>query len=191
MLFNTHKDFSTALITYYSLPVPYLCPEHMDKELPQITFEFFPDDEEPKKNFLNPSAKPQQKAKSTRGRKKLNAQEPEDPIEIPEDEILFQKAYYGIGEVADMFKVNVSLIRHWEKEFDILEPRKNRKGDRFFRPVDIKNLELIHDLVRRRKFTLEGAKEFLRKNQKAKEKYELIQSLQKIKGFLLELRANL
>jgi DNA-binding transcriptional MerR regulator len=90
-----------------------------------------------------------------------------------------------------MFKVNVSLIRSWENEFDILEPRKNRKGDRFFKPTDIKNLVLIHDLVRRRKFTLEGAKEFLKKNKKAKEKHEMIQSLQKIRGFLLELKANL
>lgn len=171
--------------------VPYLCPQAMDKELPQITFDFSPDEEGPKEFLSGRPAQPPQKPKSTRGRKKLKEAEPEEPIEIPEDEILFQKAYYGIGEVAEMFKVNVSLIRHWEKEFDILEPRKNRKGDRFFRPVDIKNLVLIHDLVRRRKFTLEGAKEFLKKNQKAREKHELIQSLQKIKGFLLELKANL
>jgi DNA-binding transcriptional MerR regulator len=165
----------------------------MAKELPQITFDFFPDDERPKE-FLSGQPVPPpvpQKPKGTRGRKKLKETEPEEPIEIPEDEVLFQKAYYGIGEVAEMFKVNISLIRHWENEFDILQPRKNRKGDRFFRPIDIKNLVLIHDLVRRRKFTLEGAKEFLKKNQKAKEKHEMIQSLQKIKSFLLELKANL
>jgi DNA-binding transcriptional MerR regulator len=114
-----------------------------------------------------------------------------EPIEIPEDEILFQKAYYGIGEVAQMFKVNISLIRYWETEFDILQPRKNRKGDRHFRPEDIKNIQLIHDLIRRRKFTMEGAKEFLKKNKKVKEAHELIASLQKIRVFLLELKANL
>lgn len=163
----------------------------MAKELPQITFDFFPEDEGPKEFLSGQPVQPPQKPKSTRGRKKLKEAEPEDPIEVPEDEILFQKAYYGIGEVAEMFKVNVSLIRHWEKEFDILEPRKNRKGDRFFKPTDIKNLVLIHDLVRRRKFTLEGAKEFLKMNKKAKEKHDVIQSLQKIRSFLLELKANL
>ena len=61
-----------------------------------------------------------------------------------------------------MFGVNTSLIRFWENEFDVLEPRKNRKGDRFFKPTDVKNLQLIYDLLRRRKFTIEGAKEYLK-----------------------------
>lgn len=163
----------------------------MAKDLPQILFDFFPEEEAPKEFLSGQPVPPPQKPKSTRGRKKLKDSEPEEPIEIPDDDILFQKAYYPIGEVAEMFKVNISLIRHWEKEFDILKPRKNGKGDRYFRPVDVKNLVLIHDLVRRRKFTLEGAKEFLKKNQKAKEKHEVIQSLQKIRSFLLELKANL
>ena len=132
------------------------------------------------------------KSTSTRGRRSLkdigmNA----DLIQIPEDDILFQKQYYSIGEVAIMFRENQSLIRYWETEFDILEPRKNRKGDRFFRPVDVKNLVLIYDLLRRRKFTIEGAKDFLKKNKKADEKFVTIQSLERIKGFLLELKANL
>ncbi|MGQ0737862.1 MAG: MerR family transcriptional regulator [Bacteroidota bacterium] len=114
-----------------------------------------------------------------------------DLIQIPEDEILFQKQYYSIGEVAAMFRENQSLIRYWETEFDIVQPRKNRKGDRFFRPIDIKNLVMIYDLLRRRKFTIEGAKEYLKKNKKAEEKFAMIQSLEKIKGFLLELKANL
>jgi DNA-binding transcriptional MerR regulator len=163
----------------------------MAKEFPQITFDFFPADEEPKEFLSGQPVQPPAQPKSGRGRKKLKDTEPEDPIEIPDDEILFQKAYYAIGEVAAMFKVNVSLIRNWEKEFDILEPRKNRKGDRFFKPTDIKNLVLIHDLLRRRKFTIEGAKEFLKKNKKAKEKHELILSLQKLRGFLLELKASM
>jgi len=132
------------------------------------------------------------KPRSTRGRRSLkqmgiNA----DLIQIPEDDILFEKQYYSIGEVAVMFKENQSLIRYWETEFDILQPRKNRKGDRFFRPVDVKNLVLIYDLLRRRKFTIEGAKEYLKKNKKAEEKFKMIQSLEKIKSFLLELKASL
>ena len=90
-----------------------------------------------------------------------------------------------------MFRENQSLIRYWETEFDILQPRKNRKGDRFFRPVDIKNLVMIYDLLRRRKFTIEGAKDYLKKNKKVEEKFAMIQSLEKIKAFLLELKASL
>jgi DNA-binding transcriptional MerR regulator len=112
-------------------------------------------------------------------------------INIPADDILFQKQYYSIGQVAEMFRENQSLIRYWETEFDILQPRKNRKGDRFFRPIDIKNLVLIYDLLRRRKFTIEGAKDYLKNNKKAEEKFVMMQSLEKIKGFLLELKASL
>jgi DNA-binding transcriptional MerR regulator len=130
--------------------------------------------------------------KSTRGRKSLKALSGEvDLVNIPEDEALFQRQYYAIGEVAEMFHVNASLLRYWETEFDILQPRKNRKGDRHFRPIDIKNLQLIHDLLRRRKLTIEGAKDFLKKNKKSQERFELIQSLQKIRGFLLEIKASL
>jgi DNA-binding transcriptional MerR regulator len=167
----------------------------MDKSLSQITFEFFGQqrDEEAKGTSSESSLPPQQqKPKTTRGRKSLKDFEADiEQIEIPEDEILFQKQYYSIGEVAGMFKVNTSLIRYWENEFDIIEPRKNRKGDRFFKPSDVKNLQLIHDLLRRRKFTIEGAKDYIKKNKQAQEKYELIQSMQKLKSFLLELKANL
>lgn len=132
------------------------------------------------------------KKTSTRGRRSLeeNARKA-DLIDIPSDEELFSKAYYPIGEVARMFGENQSLIRYWESEFDILKPRKNKKGDRYFRPVDVKNLVLIHDLLRRRKFTIGGAKEYLRKNKKAEEKFALIQSLGKMKSFFLELKAAL
>jgi DNA-binding transcriptional MerR regulator len=127
-----------------------------------------------------------------RGRKSLKeANTQADLIQVPEDDILFKKQYYSIGEVASMFRENQSLIRYWETEFDILQPRKNRKGDRFFRPVDIKNLVLIYDLLRRRKFTIEGAKEYLKKNKKGEEKFAMIQSLEKIKAFMLELKASL
>lgn len=130
--------------------------------------------------------------KSTRGRKSLKALDAEaDLVNIPDDETLFQRQYYSIGEVAEMFGVNQSLLRFWENEFDIIQPRKNRKGDRHFRPIDIKNLELIYDLLRRRKLTIEGAKEFLKKNSKASAHFEMIQSLQSLKGFLLEIKAAL
>ncbi|NII24931.1 MerR family transcriptional regulator [Pseudoflavitalea sp. X16] len=110
---------------------------------------------------------------------------------MPVDEVLFQRQYYAIGEVAEMFGVNQSLLRFWENEFDIIQPRKNRKGDRHFRPIDIKNLELIYDLLRRRKLTIEGAKAFLKKNKQGRESFEMIQSLQKVKEFLLEIKASL
>jgi len=139
-----------------------------------------------------PSVVVSKKPPSTRGRRSLKeASINADLIQIPEDDILFQKQYYSIGEVAIMFRENQSLIRYWETEFDILQPRKNRKGDRFFRPVDVKNLVLIYDLLRRRKFTIEGAKDYLKKNKKAEEKFKMIQSLEKIKVFLLELKASL
>lgn len=163
----------------------------MAKEQPQITFDFS-DEGEPRKEFLSgqPIQRPK-KEKPARGRRSLKETELEEPVEVPEDEALFQKAYWGISEVAEMFKVPIWQIRYWENEFDILEPKKNKKGDRYFRPIDVKNLQLIHDLVRRRKFTLEGAKEYLKQNSKARGNHELIASLQKIKIFLLELKANL
>ncbi|HQW84237.1 MAG TPA: MerR family transcriptional regulator [Ferruginibacter sp.] len=130
--------------------------------------------------------------KLTRGRMSLKEKDAGTYlIEIPADEILFEKKYYAIGIVADMFKVNQSLIRFWENEFDVLKPRKNGKGDRLFRPEDVKNLKLIYHLLRERKYTIEGAKDFLKQNKRADEKFELIESLKKLKGFLNELKAGL
>ncbi|MBS1667928.1 MAG: MerR family transcriptional regulator [Bacteroidetes bacterium] len=132
------------------------------------------------------------KAKSTRGRKSIKQTAAEaDLISIPEDEVLFRKQYYSMGEVTEMFKVNHSLLRYWENEFDIINPKKNGKGDRHFRPVDIKNLHLIYHLLRQRKYTIEGAKDFLKKNKKTQERFEAIKKLEQIKGFLLDLKANL
>ena len=130
--------------------------------------------------------------KSKRGRKSLKQVAAEaDLIEIPADEVLFSKQYYTMGEVSEMFRVNQSLLRFWETEFDILQPRKNKKGDRYFRPVDIKNLHLIYHLLRQRKYTIEGAKEFLKKNKKGEERFEAIQRLQEIRAFLQEWKAQL
>jgi DNA-binding transcriptional MerR regulator len=130
--------------------------------------------------------------KSGRGRKSIRQiSEEADLIQVPEDEILFQKQYYTMGEVAEMFRVNQSLLRFWEAEFSILQPKKNKKGDRYFRPADVKNLHLIYHLLRQRKYTIEGAKDFLKKNAKAEEKFETIKKLEEVKRFLLEMRANL
>ena len=184
----------------------------MGKSLSQITFDFVPVEEienttvavSPviveekvvmeisKSGVVKEEKQMPAPATGKRGRKSLKEIAiSADLIQVPEDDILFKKQYYAIGEVATMFRENQSLIRYWETEFDILQPRKNRKGDRFFRPVDIKNLVMIYDLLRRRKFTIEGAKDYLKKNKKAEEKFAMMQSLEKIKGFLLELKASL
>ena len=100
-------------------------------------------------------------------------------IDLPE------KLYYGIGEVAEAFGVNTSLIRFWEKEFDVLKPKKNAKGNRKFTPQDIKNLELIFHLVKERGFTLEGAKIHLKENkQKTLDRGEIIRKLETVKAEL-------
>ncbi len=112
-------------------------------------------------------------------------------LDIPEDSILYSKQYYPIGEVAAMFRVNISLIRFWENEFDILKPRKNRKGDRFFRPDDVKNLKLIYFLLKERKYTISGAKSFIKSGKKVNERFEAIESLKNIRSMLLELKAGL
>lgn len=130
--------------------------------------------------------------KSGRGRKSIREMSLEAArIEIPPDDLLFSKQYYSIGEVAAMFSVNASLLRYWESEFDVFKLRKNKKGDRFFKPDDIKNLQLIHHLLRERKYTIEGAREFLRNSKKSKEKFEAIETLRKIRSFLSEMKAGL
>ncbi|CAN5321537.1 hypothetical protein BH09BAC2_BH09BAC2_06780 [soil metagenome] len=166
--------------------------------LTQIAFEF--DDELPKKKKASkPAKKPDYRiftppvvvTKQKRGRKSLKPEDNEViKIDVPDDEHLFQKSYYSMGEVTEMFKLNGSLLRYWEKEFDILKPRKNKKGDRHFRPEDVKNLRLIHHLLRERKYTIEGAKDFLKNGESIDQKADLIQSLQRIKNFLLELKTD-
>jgi len=130
---------------------------------------------------------------SKRGRLSLKeTAEADELIDIPGDETLFQKRYYSIGQVAEMFHVNHSLIRMWANEFDdYLETKKNKKGDRYFRPEDVKTLEFIHHLLRQRKFTTQGARDFLKKNKNANERFAVIQSMQKVKAFLLEIKASL
>jgi DNA-binding transcriptional MerR regulator len=102
------------------------------------------------------------------------------------------KLYYTIGEVAKMFDVNTSLIRFWEKEFDIIQPKKNKKGNRLFTPHDVENLQIIFHLVKERGFTLQGAKDKLNENKAdVVDKVEVIKSLKKIKSFLQDLKDEL
>ena len=132
------------------------------------------------------------KSRTTRGRLKLSDTHlAASSIEVPEDEILFSKKYYSIGIVAKMFDVNISLLRYWENEFTILKPRKNGKGDRHFRPEDIKNIQLIHHLLREKKYTLEGAKDFLKKTKNTEDPLAIIENLKDLKSFLLEIKTNL
>lgn len=107
-------------------------------------------------------------------------------VDLPE------KNYYKIGEVSKAFNVNASLIRFWEKEFDILQPRKNRKGDRMFSKEDIENLKLIYHLVKEKGFTLEGAKVKLKQEAKqVRENQSIIDRLENIKQELLKIKGGL
>jgi DNA-binding transcriptional MerR regulator len=103
-----------------------------------------------------------------------------------------EKRYYSIGELAKAFNVNASLIRFWDKEFDVLKPKKNAKGNRMFTPEDVKHLQLIYHLVKERGFTLEGARVHLKEGQKKTlDKYEIISKLEAIKSNLINLKNEL
>lgn len=102
------------------------------------------------------------------------------------------KLYYSIGEVAKLFNVNASLIRFWEKEFDIIKPKKNKKGNRLFTKADLDNLQIIYHLVKERGFTLEGAKNKLKENKKDTiNNVEIVKSLKQLRSFLVELKSEL
>ena len=111
---------------------------------------------------------------------------------MPYKEQKIEKLYYTIGEVAEIFKVNTSLIRFWEKEFDIIKPHKNKKGNRLFTPKDIENFHLIFHLVKENGMTLSGATKKLKENKEDTiNNFEVVTRLQQIKEFLTELRDNL
>lgn len=111
---------------------------------------------------------------------------------MPKLKTNIEKLFYPIGEVAKMYKVNVSLIRFWEKEFDILKPKKNKKGNRMFTKQDVENLDIIFHLVKERGFTLEGAKKKLKENKKDTiDTITIVKKLKEIRGFLTELREEL
>lgn len=111
---------------------------------------------------------------------------------MPYKEKPVEKLYYSIGEMADMFGVNTSLIRFWEKEFDILKPKKNNKGNRLFTPQDVEHLKIIYHLVKERGFTLQGAREKLKDNKEdVTENVAIIEKLQEIRAFLVEVKKSL
>ena len=103
------------------------------------------------------------------------------------------KLFYTIGEVAEMFKVNTSLIRFWEKEFEVINPQRNKKGNRLFTPADVDYFHQIYHLVKEQGFTLQGAKERLksRSTEETEIKFEAVKTLKNVKTFLLDLKENL
>ena len=103
-----------------------------------------------------------------------------------------EKMYYTIGEVAKMFNLKTSNIRFWEKEFDVINPRRNKKGNRYFTANDVENFHIIYHLVKERGYTLKGAKEKLKKDRQSTEKAADISArLKKLRGFLIELKDQL
>lgn len=108
---------------------------------------------------------------------------------MPYKEKVIEKKYFSIGEVAEQLDVATSLIRFWESEFDIIKPKKNRKGNRQFTREDIENVKLIYHLVKERGFTLQGAKDLLKNNiNPVKDRMALIDSLKEVRSFLVELK---
>lgn len=101
------------------------------------------------------------------------------------------KLYYSIGEVARAFNVNTSLLRYWEQEFPIIRPKKNKKGNRYFTPEDIKNLQMIYHLVKEKGYTLDGARIALTTNNKIAETVSVIDRLEFLKAELLKLKESL
>lgn len=114
---------------------------------------------------------------------------------MPYKERKVQKLYYSIGEVAKMYDVNTSLIRFWEKEFDILKPKKNKKGNRLFTNEDLKNIKVIFSLVKEKGYTLEGAKKKLKEGdameQQRQKRLEIFERLSSIKKQLKEIEQQL
>ena len=173
---------------------PASLPVHAPEQQPQLVAKQAlaeldsPDDEPTPAIETTP---PENQEQPTAPEGKTNQPESPAQLNIPPDEELFKRQYYNMRETAAMFAVNHSQLRFWENEFDILQPRKNKKGDRYFRPIDIKNLQMIYHLLRVRKFTLEGAKEYLKTRNKALDNFEMVNRLEKLKGFLQELKAHL
>jgi DNA-binding transcriptional MerR regulator len=111
---------------------------------------------------------------------------------MPYKEKKVEKLYYSIGEVAEMLEVPVSTVRFWENEFDILKPMKNKKGNRLFTPADLKNLRIIHHLVKEEGLTLAGVKKKLsEKWEETDYKFEINESLQNIRSILIDIRDNI
>lgn len=103
-----------------------------------------------------------------------------------------RKMFFSMGEVSEMFDVNPSLIRFWEKRFAVLKPRKNAKGNRLFTPEDVKNLKLIYHLVKEKGMTLAGAEKYIRDNKNALQRdVQILEHLGRIRAALLEIKSEL
>tara|TARA_B100001250_G_scaffold377668_1_gene366930 strand:- start:105 stop:434 length:330 start_codon:yes stop_codon:yes gene_type:complete len=102
------------------------------------------------------------------------------------------KLYYSIGEISKILKINNSKIRFWEKEFEILNPKKNKKGNRKFTEKDLTKIKLIYHLLKERRYTISGAKKKIQNDYENIEKQrEVIEKLKKLKIELVEIRNNL
>jgi DNA-binding transcriptional MerR regulator len=156
----------------------------------QIAFDF---SEQPQKPKPSPKKEKPKKIPAKRGRKSLKDMVSEaEMISLPPEEELRKKHYYNIGEVSELFGLNPSSLRFWETEFSHLRPRKNKKGDRFYSVDEIKKIQLIYFLLRQRKYTIEGAKDYLKKyKDDATARFDLVQNLKQLKSFLLVLKADL
>lgn len=106
-------------------------------------------------------------------------------IELPE------KLYYSMGEVTKAFQVNASLVRFWEKEFDVLQPKKNSRGNRKFSKNDIENLKTIYHLVKEKGFTLDGARDYMKDHKNDLQTFDIINKLEHVKAELLKIKAQL
>ena len=156
----------------------------------QFAFDFSEQAPKPKSS---PKKEKTQKVPAKRGRKSLKDMVSDaEMISLPSDEELAKKHYYNIGEVSKMFGLNPSSLRFWETEFSHIQPRKNKKGDRFYTVEEIKKIQLIYFLLRQRKYTIEGAKDYLKKyKDDSSARFELVQSLKQLQSFLLTLKADL
>lgn len=102
------------------------------------------------------------------------------------------KYYYSIGEVAEMFGVNTSMIRYWENEFDVLRPRKNKKGNRMFTQRDVRYVHMIYHLTKVKGYTLAGAKMALKdKFSEYEERVLLLETLDKTRKLLVDIDKEL
>ncbi len=111
---------------------------------------------------------------------------------MPYREKKIEKLYYTIGEVATMFDVNTSLIRFWEKEFDVIKPKRNKKGNRLFTKPDVENFYIIFHLVKEKGLTLDGARKKMKENKEDTiNNFEVVKSLESIKAMLLDVKDNM
>src|SRR5690606_2944132 len=111
---------------------------------------------------------------------------------MPYKEREINKLYYTMGEVTAMFGVNASQIRFYEREFDIIQPKKNKKGNRLFTPEDIANIKIIFNMVKDKGYTVQGSREYIRANNNdVKDNQRVIESLERLEKVLPEVRDNL